>query len=196
MNQTWVNQLNAAGNPKCTEIKGSTACFCLEAQNLLPAVRKAYELELYLQDVSAADFQEGYLLTYHLGHFQEPGQVVFRVMVPQEPGEVPSIGSIYQGAVWHEQECFDFYGIIFTDHPDLKPLLLVPDENLFPLRKSGPSKKSFLDVFPGCGLVEAPPATEAEEGDGDSQTEGEKPVKTKKVPRKAKDETAREEAPE
>ncbi len=194
MNQTWVNQLNAACNPRCTEIKNSTACFCLEAQGLLPAVHKAYELELYLQDVSAADFQEGYLLTYHFGHFQESGQVVFRVMVPQEPGEVPSISSVYQGAIWHEQECFDFYGIIFTDHPDLKPLLLVPDENLFPLRKSASSKKSFHDVFPGCGLVEAPPAPE--EGDEGSHAEGKEPVKAKKVPRKAKEETAREEAQE
>lgn len=192
MNQTWIQQFNAAGSPRCTEIKGQTACFCLEPQNLLSSVRKAYELELYLQDVSAADFQEGYLLTYHFAHFQEPGQVVFRVMVPHEPGEVPSISSIYQGAIWHEQECFDFYGIHFTDHPDLKPLLLVPEETLYPLRKSAAAKKSFHDVFAGCNLVEAPPAQEKDEGG--AQPEGEQTEKPKKVPRKAKADDAK--APE
>ncbi len=184
MKQLWVDQLNAAGNPKCTEIKPDAAVFCLEPENLLASVRKIWELEYYLQDVTAADFQEGYLLTYHFGHFEEPGQAVLRVMVPHEQPEIPSISSIYSGALWHERECNDFYGILFTDHPNLQPLLLVPEENLYPLRKDARSKKSLLDVFPDCKLVEAPPAPEKTEGE--VPAEGEGTAKPKKAPRKAK----------
>ncbi len=179
MKQSWVDQLNAAGVPKCTEVRKGVACFCLESQNLLDSVRKILELEYYLQDVSASDFQEGYLLTYHFAHFEEPGQAVFRVLISHEHPQVPSISSFYQGAIWHEQECTDFYGIEFTGHPDLKPLLLVPEENLCPLRKDARSKKSFLDIFPDCKLVEAPPPPESEENAGGQESPEEKASKKK-----------------
>jgi len=196
MKQSWVDELNAAGAPKCTEVQKGVACFCLEPENLLPSVRKILDLEYYLQDVSAADFQEGYLLTYHFAHFEEPGQAVFRVLISHEEPQIPSISSMYEGAIWHEQECNDFYGIVFTDHPDLKPLLLVPEENLYPLRKDTQSQKSFLDIFPGCKLVEAPPAPEGEESSGDQETAGEETPKKKGTgkakARKGDDETAQE----
>lgn len=66
-----------------------------------------------------------------------------RVSVP-EVMTVPSISHIYQGANWHERETRDFYGIMFSDHPNLEPLLLCEEDRDFhPLLKEEKQLKSF-----------------------------------------------------
>jgi len=48
---------------------------------------------------------------------------------------VPSVSSIWRTADWHEREAFDLLGIDFTDHPDLRRILLPADWQGHPLRK-------------------------------------------------------------
>jgi NADH-quinone oxidoreductase subunit C len=48
---------------------------------------------------------------------------------------VPTISHVHPGANWHERESHDFFGIIFTGHPGLLPLLLPEDADFHPLRK-------------------------------------------------------------
>jgi NADH-quinone oxidoreductase subunit C len=62
-------------------------------------------------------------------------RVVVRTRVPRAQPEVPTISRIYPGADWHERETHDFFGIVFTGHPDLHPLLLPEDADFHPLRK-------------------------------------------------------------
>lgn len=49
-----------------------------------------------------------------------------------------SLTSIFSGANWMERETYDFYGIEFNDHPDLKRILNVDDMDYFPMRKEYP----------------------------------------------------------
>ncbi|MGE3808534.1 MAG: NADH-quinone oxidoreductase subunit C, partial [Gemmataceae bacterium] len=49
--------------------------------------------------------------------------------------QVPSVVSLWKGADWHERETYDLCGIWFTDHPDLKRILLSEDWVGHPLRK-------------------------------------------------------------
>jgi NADH-quinone oxidoreductase subunit C len=51
-------------------------------------------------------------------------RLVLRLIVPHNAPKAPSISAIFPGADWHELECFDFYGIDFTGHPNLHFLLL------------------------------------------------------------------------
>ena len=61
--------------------------------------------------------------------------VAVRCRVPREAAEVPTVSGIYPGANWHERETHEFFGIRFSGHPDLSPLLLPEDADYHPLRK-------------------------------------------------------------
>lgn len=74
-------------------------------------------------------------VVYDFAHYQENCRVVVRTRISRETPELPTISSVYQGANWHERETHDFYGIRFTGHPDLSPLLLPEDADFHPLRK-------------------------------------------------------------
>lgn len=52
--------------------------------------------------------------------------------------EVETVTDIWPGAEWREREVFDMYGIRFTNHPDLRRILLWKDYPAFPLRKDYP----------------------------------------------------------
>lgn len=57
---------------------------------------------------------------------------------------VPSIVSLFPGADWFEREAYDLYGILFTEHPDLRRILTDYGFQGHPLRKD----------FPLTGFVE------------------------------------------
>jgi NADH-quinone oxidoreductase subunit C len=62
-------------------------------------------------------------------------RVVVRTRVPRSAPEVPTVSDICPGANWHERETHDFFGIKFTGHPYLVPILLPEDADFHPLLK-------------------------------------------------------------
>ncbi|WP_374307795.1 NADH-quinone oxidoreductase subunit C [Methylocella sp.] len=57
---------------------------------------------------------------------------------------VPSLSGLYPAAIWFEREAYDMYGVVFSDHPDLRRLLTDYGFDGHPLRKD----------FPMTGYVE------------------------------------------
>ena len=53
----------------------------------------------------------------------------------KEDLEYDTLTGIFAGANWMEREAFDFYGITFKGHPNLKRILNVEDMDYFPMRK-------------------------------------------------------------
>lgn len=75
---------------------------------------------------------------YHLHNLKENIRLRLKVFMPKENAEVDSMVEIHAGANWMERETFDFYGIKFKGHPDLRPILNMEDLGYHPMLKEYP----------------------------------------------------------
>ncbi len=77
---------------------------------------------------------------YHLYSIPYQHKLVLKVVLnrPKDGEALPQVGSVssvWQTANWHEREAYDLLGIHFTNHPDLRRILLPKDWEGYPLRK-------------------------------------------------------------
>jgi F420H2 dehydrogenase subunit C len=92
----------------------------------------------HLCSVSGVDYikRNEFEVVYHIASYNHPVVLTLKAAVSREKPEIDSITSVYWNANWYERETYEFFGINFKNHPNLKPLLL-PDDMLgeWPLRK-------------------------------------------------------------
>jgi NADH-quinone oxidoreductase subunit C len=100
-----------------------------------------------LIDICGVDYpkrEDRFDVVYHL---LSPRQNL-RIRVKVATGEfkpVPSACPVFPGADWFEREAWDMYGILFTDHPDLRRILTDYGFEGHPLRKDFPTT-GFVEV--------------------------------------------------
>lgn len=77
-------------------------------------------------------------VNYHLFSTTIHHRVRLKVLLNEEDLHVPTVTTVWRTANWHERETFDFFGIIFDGHPDLRRILLPDDWQGHALRKDFP----------------------------------------------------------
>lgn len=75
---------------------------------------------------------------YHLHSLENNVRIRLKFFVSKENPTIATATSVYATANWQERETFDFFGIIFEGHPDLRRILNVDEMEAFPLRKEFP----------------------------------------------------------
>ena len=91
-------------------------------------------------DICGVDYPERgkrFDVVYHLLSMQLNHRIRIRVQTDEDT-PVPSIAGVYPCADWFEREAFDMYGILFSNHPDLRRILTDYNFEGFPLRKDFP----------------------------------------------------------
>lgn len=90
-----------------------------------------------LSNMSGVDYlKEGKIqVVLHLYSYRHRHQIVVKANVPRDNPVLPSVESVWKAANWHEREIYDLLGVVFTDHPDLRRLLMPEDWVGHPLRK-------------------------------------------------------------
>ncbi|MCP4380316.1 MAG: NADH-quinone oxidoreductase subunit C [Hyphomicrobiales bacterium] len=99
-----------------------------------------------LVDICGVDWparEKRFDVVYHLMSPTQNARIRLKLMT-DEATPVPSIASIYPAADWFEREAYDFYGVLFIGHPDLRRILTDYGFEGHPLRKD----------FPLTGFVE------------------------------------------
>jgi NADH:ubiquinone oxidoreductase subunit C len=77
-------------------------------------------------------------------------RLLLRTTVPHTEPVLPSAVKIYAGASWHERETHEMFGVVFTDHPNLVPLLLPETFEGHPLRKDFVLAARVAKAWPGA----------------------------------------------
>ena len=94
-----------------------------------------------LIDITAIDYpeqEERFCLVYHYLSMQQNIRIRIKSFVKEEQ-IVPSITNLFPSANWFEREVFDMYGILFSNHPDMRRILTDYGFQGHPLRKDFPT---------------------------------------------------------
>jgi NADH-quinone oxidoreductase subunit C len=106
-----------------------------------------YDIMLFMRDalsfetlasISGIDYPAipAYCVAYHPASYQHRMIVTLKAFLPRtENVRVPSLTPLFKAANWLEREVYDLLGVQFTNHPDLRRILLPDDWVGHPLRK-------------------------------------------------------------
>ena len=92
-------------------------------------------------------------MIYHLHSLTQNIRLRLKIFFPVADPVVPTLTDLYAAANWMEREAYDFYGIVFTGHPNLIRILNVEDMDYHPMRKQYPledgTREDKTDLFFG-----------------------------------------------
>jgi NADH-quinone oxidoreductase subunit C len=94
-----------------------------------------------LVDITAVDHPERaerFDLVYHFLSMYQNQRIRLKMAIGEEE-MVPSLTGVHPSANWFEREVFDMFGILFSNHPDLRRILTDYGFRGFPLRKDFPT---------------------------------------------------------
>ena len=96
----------------------------------------------FLTDLTAVHYPEnigGELkVVYHLHNLIDNVRIRYRVATDINTPDVYTATKLFSAANWMERETYDFFGVNFVGHPNLKRILNVDEMDYFPLRKEFP----------------------------------------------------------
>lgn len=155
--QSAAQQPKAAAAPRPAARPAAPAAPAAPAKNQLDAkvvapadLRKemerlrAEEHMDFLENLTGLDWEEeGLGVIYQLESTETGKRVSLKsVCADRENPILPSVSDLWDIANIYEREVYDFYGIIFTGHPDMRRIFLREDWVGFPMRKDDETEKN------------------------------------------------------
>lgn len=155
--QSAAQQPKAAAAPRPAARPAAPAAPAAPAKNQLDAkvvapadLRKemerlrAEEHMDFLENLTGLDWEEeGLGVIYQLESTETGKRVSLKSVCPdRENPMLPSVSDLWDIANIYEREVYDFYGIIFTGHPDMRRIFMREDWVGFPMRKDDETEKN------------------------------------------------------
>lgn len=106
----------------------------------------------FLNCITAIDngIEEGTIdMIYHMSSIPFEKSVVLKVKIDRNldvEAAIDSVSSIWRTADWHEREIYDFFGVKFNNHPDLRRILLPADWQGHPMRKDYLEQETYHGI--------------------------------------------------
>jgi NADH-quinone oxidoreductase subunit C len=96
----------------------------------------------FLTDLTAVHYPDKkgaeLAVVYHLHSLKNNIRLRFKIYTDINDPKVFTATKLYACANWMERETYDFFGVEFVGHPNLKRILNVEEMDYFPLRKEYP----------------------------------------------------------
>jgi NADH-quinone oxidoreductase subunit C len=147
-NQTVVEDIVAHFGEKIFEFEEpfGLLTFTTQANDLVEVVdylKNHAELKFtFLTDITGIHLPENtgkeFCSVYHLHSWENNQRLRIKAFSSAEDPSFPSLVSLFAGANWMERETYDFFGIKYIGHPNLKRILNVDEMDYFPMRKEYP----------------------------------------------------------
>lgn len=108
---------------------------------LIEWIKNDNELQInFLTNIGAVHYPDNskereVVVVYHLHSLVNNFRIRLKVYMHRAGAKIPSITNLYVGANWMERETFDFYGVVFEGHPNLKRILNEDDMDYHPMYK-------------------------------------------------------------
>ena len=124
--------------------------FTTTGGQIIPLLRYLYDHPAFqfqfLTDLCGIHYPDNdenhqFAVVYLLHNWIENTRIRVKTYLPENP-EVDTIIDLFLSANWMERETWDFYGIIFKGHPQLKRILNMDEMISFPMRKEFPLEDS------------------------------------------------------
>ena len=116
----------------------------LKKDRIVPIIKHLYDHPdtkfQYLTTMCGVHFPDlnQIALVYQLHNLVSNLRIRLKIYLPIENPTIPTLTTVFAAANWMERETYDFYGVIFEGHPNLKRILNVDDMDYFPMRKEYP----------------------------------------------------------
>jgi NADH-quinone oxidoreductase subunit C len=121
--------------------------FCIKVDkehivNICTFLKDDEDLKFLLsEDITAIDWatrKNRFTVVYHIFSLKNNFRLKIKADVDESDCSIDSVTSVWRAANWQERECYDMYGIIFKNHPDLRRMYMPEDFEYYPLRKDFP----------------------------------------------------------
>uniref|UniRef100_UPI004027F3E4 NADH-quinone oxidoreductase subunit D n=1 Tax=Alloprevotella sp. TaxID=1872471 RepID=UPI004027F3E4 len=131
----------APAKPAVNELKPTL----IEAANLHAEMTRLHDeegMDFLLNLVGEDWMEDGIGVVYQLENTINHKQACVKcVVMDRENPMIPSVSDLWDIANVYEREVFDYYGIIFTNHPDMRRLFMREDWVGYPFRKDNDPEK-------------------------------------------------------
>jgi NADH-quinone oxidoreductase subunit C len=77
-------------------------------------------------------------IVYHMHNLRDNVRIRFKIFIPIAEPDIYTATGLFSAANWLERETYDFFGVNFIGHPNLKRIQNVEEMDYFPLRKEYP----------------------------------------------------------
>jgi len=146
-NEELLNSIKAKFDNEVTSVTEPFGLLTVETSretiiDLLTFLKTDAKLQfIFLTDITAIHYPEAEKpigIIYHLHSLVNNVRIRIKVFVADDDVHIPTATVLWNGANWMERETYDFFGVVFDGHPDLRRILNVDDMTVFPMRKEYP----------------------------------------------------------
>ena len=125
---------------------------------LLEYLKKHETFKLnFLTDITGVHYPDSigheFCVVYHLHSLENNFRVRIKAFMPASDVHIATATTLWPAANWMERETYDFFGIIFDGHPNLKRILNMDEMDYFPMRKEypleDPTREDKIDALFG-----------------------------------------------
>ena len=102
---------------------------------------KTYQV-IFLTDLTGIHYPDNqdkeFVVVYHMHSFVHNFRIRIKVALAEQDVHIPTATGLFAGANWMERETYDYFGILFDGHPNLRRILNIEEMDYFPMRREFP----------------------------------------------------------